>query len=60
MRTSVIVQNLKCGGCVNSIGNKLKTIDNIENIEPKIPVDDGSHPHFGQRIASVEICSSHF
>ncbi|MEO8934528.1 MAG: heavy-metal-associated domain-containing protein [Xanthomarina sp.] len=32
MKTSVIVQNLKCGGCVNTITNKLSEIKNISEI----------------------------
>ena len=32
MRTSVIVQNLKCGGCANTIKTKLSDIDNITDV----------------------------
>ena len=32
MKTSIIVQNLKCGGCANTITTKLSEIDNIDNI----------------------------
>lgn len=32
MRTSIIVQNLKCGGCANTITSKLSQIENVTNI----------------------------
>jgi copper chaperone len=32
MKTSIIVQNLKCGGCANTIITKLSDIENISNI----------------------------
>lgn len=33
MRTSIIVQNLKCGGCTKTITNKLEEQDGISNVE---------------------------
>lgn len=32
MRTSIIVQNLKCGGCANTITSKLSLLKNVTNI----------------------------
>lgn len=32
MKTSIIVQNLKCGGCANTISTKLSEIEAISNI----------------------------
>jgi copper chaperone CopZ len=32
METKVIVQNLKCGGCANTISNQLNALNNISNI----------------------------
>ncbi len=32
MQTTVIVQNLKCGGCANTITTKLSEIENISDI----------------------------
>ena len=32
MKTSIIVQNLKCGGCANTITTKLSQLENITNI----------------------------
>ena len=32
MKTSIIVQNLKCGGCANTITTKLSEIENINNL----------------------------
>lgn len=31
-KTSIIVQNLKCGGCAHTISTKLSTIENITNL----------------------------
>lgn len=33
MKTSFIVQNLKCGGCAKTISNKLSALHNITKIE---------------------------
>ncbi|MBL7558672.1 heavy-metal-associated domain-containing protein [Olleya sp. YSTF-M6] len=33
MKTSIIVQNLKCGGCANTIQTKLSEIENISDIK---------------------------
>jgi copper chaperone CopZ len=32
MRTSIIVQNLKCGGCANTITSKLSQLKNINDL----------------------------
>ncbi|RAJ16400.1 heavy-metal-associated domain-containing protein [Olleya aquimaris] len=32
MKTSIIIQNLKCGGCAHTITTKLSEIKNITNI----------------------------
>lgn len=32
MKTSIIVQNLKCGGCANTITTKIAALDNITNV----------------------------
>lgn len=32
MRTSIIVQNLKCGGCANTITTKLSQLENVTHI----------------------------
>jgi copper chaperone len=31
--TSILVQNLKCGGCAHTITTKLSTIENITNLQ---------------------------
>jgi copper chaperone len=36
MKTSIIVQNLKCGGCANTITNKLSSIADISEVEVAI------------------------
>lgn len=33
MKTSIIVQNLKCDGCAKTIISKLSELENISNIE---------------------------
>lgn len=33
MKTTITVQNLRCGGCVNTITNKLSEIENIQDIK---------------------------
>ena len=32
MKTTMTIQNLKCGGCVNTITSKLSEIKNISNV----------------------------
>ncbi|HLV69637.1 MAG TPA: heavy metal-associated domain-containing protein [Xanthomarina sp.] len=36
MKTSVIVQNLKCGSCAHSIARKLSEIKNISDVQINI------------------------
>ena len=36
MRTSIIVQNLKCGGCAKTINGKLSAINGISEIDVDI------------------------
>ena len=38
MKTSIIIQNLKCGGCAHTITTKLSEIKNISDVE--VDVDD--------------------
>lgn len=33
MKTSLVVQNLKCGGCAKTIASKLSEIENISDLE---------------------------
>ena len=37
-RTSILVQNLKCGGCANTITTKISTIENISDLQ--VDVDE--------------------
>ena len=37
MQTTLVVQNLRCGGCANTITSKLLEIKNIENL--KVDID---------------------
>jgi copper chaperone CopZ len=36
MKTSIIVQNLKCGGCANTITNKIKELKGITDINVEV------------------------
>lgn len=38
MKTSIMIQNLRCGGCANTITNKLSSIINISNV--KVDIDE--------------------
>jgi copper chaperone len=40
MKTTVHIQNLKCGGCVNTISKKLNSLDDV--LEVNIEVEDNS------------------
>ena len=40
MKTTIIIQNLKCGGCANTITTKLSTIENVSNVN--VDVDTSS------------------
>lgn len=40
MKTTVKIQNLKCGGCVATIINKLSGLSNITNV--KVEVDENA------------------
>jgi len=33
MKTTLIIQNLKCGGCANTVTTRLSELENISNIE---------------------------
>ena len=37
---TVIVENVKCGGCANSIKNKLNTIEGVSNLS--VQIEEGS------------------
>lgn len=40
MKTKLIIQNLKCGGCANTVTTRLSQLDNISEIE--VNNDDSS------------------
>ncbi len=40
MNTTIYIQNLKCGGCANTVTKNLTTIDNITDVE--VNVDESS------------------
>lgn len=36
MESSILIQNLKCGGCANTIVNQLSTLKNVFNLDVNI------------------------
>jgi copper chaperone len=38
MKISISVENIRCGGCANTISKKLKAIDGINDVE--VAIDD--------------------
>lgn len=36
MRKTIEIQNLKCGGCANTVITKLNTLDAINNVEVEV------------------------
>jgi copper chaperone CopZ len=36
MEASILVQNLKCGGCAHTISTKLSTIKNVSNLQVNV------------------------
>jgi len=32
MKTTILIQNLKCGGCANTITSKISILENISNV----------------------------
>lgn len=46
MKTTVKIQNLKCGGCANTIGKKIGSLKNIDDVFVNVDNDEVS---FGYR-----------
>ncbi len=36
MRNTIVIQNLKCGGCANTVITKLNTLEAINNVEVEV------------------------
>ena len=51
MNTTILIQNLKCGGCANTITTKISTLENISNVI--VNVEDSS-----VSFESVSVCHS--
>lgn len=39
MKTTLQIQNLKCGGCVHTVSTKLSALENIENVLVDVDTD---------------------
>jgi copper chaperone len=39
MNTTLYIQNLKCGGCANTVTTKISAIENIENVKVDVEND---------------------
>ena len=50
MKTSIEVQNLKCGGCANTIKGKLSELENISDIEINIEESEITFNHLNQSV----------
>lgn len=37
MQTKIVVENLKCGGCANTISNALSKIEGVEKVDIDVP-----------------------
>jgi copper chaperone CopZ len=42
MKTTVKIQNLKCGGCANTINKKVSALKNIEDVFVNVETDEVS------------------
>ena len=48
MKTSIIVQNLKCGGCAHTISTKLSEIKSISNLNVDVEESEISFEYFNE------------
>lgn len=48
IETSILVQNLKCGGCAHTITTKLSTIENITNLQVDVEENKVSFNHLNE------------
>lgn len=48
MNTSIVVQNLKCGGCASTITGKLSELENISDIEINIDESEITFNHLNK------------
>lgn len=53
MRTSIIVQNLKCGGCAKTITTKISEVENISNVSVDVESSTVSFVYEGVNDALV-------
>lgn len=51
MKTAIIVQNLKCGGCAHTITSKLKEMDTISDVKVDVETSTVSFGHNAQEDA---------
>ncbi len=53
MNTSIVGQNLKCGGCANTISGKLSELENISDIAINIEESEIIFKHLNQSDVDV-------
>jgi len=48
MKTTLQIQNLKCGGCGHTVTTKLSTLDNISNVSVDVDNDSVSFDYIDE------------
>jgi copper chaperone len=48
MKTTIKIQNLKCGGCQNTITNKLSALTNINNVKVNVEESEVSFDYIDE------------
>jgi len=55
MNTTLIIQNLKCGGCANTIMNRLRNIDGLKDVSINNDANTVSFDYTGKTILNKAI-----
>ena len=48
MKSKLTIQNLKCGGCANTIIHKISAIDNISKVEVDVETSEVTFEHLSE------------
>ena len=49
MKTTLQIQNLKCGGCAHTVTKKLASLENIENVLVDVEADSVSFDYLNEQ-----------